>query len=417
MNKKTKAFIFILITALLLLSACALPTPDTAEPLPHGEASEVSSAESTQGSGDTSDAASTEPAEASETSSPAEDRITAILNRMTLAEKIGQLFIVRPEAVGLPTAEEQTDTDTAFTLTLPVGGVVLFGKNISSPQQITSFNERLQGCADGIPFFVAVDEEGGSVARIANSPAFDVTKYKSAAAVGSSGNADDALSMGRVIGAYLKKYGFNMDFAPVADINTNPDNTVIGDRAFSSGPETAAAAARAMADGLKSEGLIPTFKHFPGHGDTAEDSHRGLAVYRKTEAEAESCEWLPYKSLTDGDCVMVGHIATPEITGDSVPASLSYPLVTGILRQRLGFEGVVITDALEMGAVTQTYSPSEAAVAAVAAGCDILLCPADLTEAFNGILEAVGNGTLSEERINESVYRILSLKAAYLDLH
>lgn len=374
--------------------------------------------------------AQTLPTAAPETSSPtaeptpAEDEIELVLRQMTLEEKIGQLFIIRPDALDFtqtpeqikdPYAEGVTELTSAMADVLskyPVGGIALFGKNISTAQQMTGFIGELQS-ASGIPLFVAVDEEGGRVARIANSSAFDVAKYDSAAAVGASGDTAAAMDMGATIGAYLRQYGFNLDFAPVADVYSNPDNTVIGDRAFSSDAGTAAKMAKAMAEGLKRQQIIPTFKHFPGHGDTAEDSHNGIAVNYKTKEEMESCEWLPYESLSSEECVMVGHIATPELTGDMTPATMSAEIVNGILRQQLGFDGVVITDALAMGAVTEGYTSAEAAVNAIEAGCDILLCPDDFKEAFEGVAEAVSSGTLSEERIDESVYRILLLKQTY----
>lgn len=355
---------------------------------------------------------------------PAADALELTLQQMTLEEKVGQLFIVRPDALDLtltpeqikdPYAEGVTELSSAMADVLDkyhVGGIALFGKNILTSQQMTGFIDELQS-ASGIPLFVAVDEEGGRVARIANSSAFDVAKYSSAADVGAGGDPAAAEDMGKTIGAYLSEYGFNMDFAPVADVYSNPDNTVIGDRAFSSDAGTAAQMAKAMAEGLKQQHIIPTFKHFPGHGDTAEDSHIGIAVNYKSKSEMESCEWLPYESIGSESGVMVGHIATPEITGDMTPASMSAEIVTGVLRQQLGFDGVVITDALAMGAITEEYTSAEAAVKAIEAGCDILLCPDDLQGAYEGVVDAVNNGTLSEERIDESVYRILLLKQTY----
>lgn len=223
---------------------------------------------------------------------------------------------------------------------------------------------------------------------------------------------DEAAEMGNVIGAYLRNYGFNMDFAPVADVNTNPDNPVIGTRAFSSDPEEAATLAVAMASGLNAQGITAVFKHFPGHGDTAEDSHSSIAVSYKSAEEMASCEWLAYRTLTDTDCVMVGHIATPEITGTLVPASLSHTLVTDILKGELGFEGPVITDSLSMGAITENYTPGEAAIAALEAGCDILLMPNGLAEAFEAVVSAVEDGTFPEETLDAIVTRILTFKQA-----
>lgn len=348
----------------------------------------------------------------------------AILDQMTLREKVGQLFIIRPDSLDPAQTSEQVNTAAAAAATeltepmadtlhdYPVGGIILFGKNIENAEQLTGFIAALQQASD-IPLFMAVDEEGGSVARLGNHPAFPVPQYESAAAVGKSGDPSDALAMGSTIGEYLRQYGFNMDFAPVADVNTNPQNPVIGNRAFSSDAAIAAQMANAMADGLKEQQIIPVFKHFPGHGDTAEDSHSKIAISYKTQEEMQACEWLPYESLTAEDCVMVGHIAAPNITGDLTPASMSGEIVTGILRQQLGFDGLVITDSLAMGAVINEYDSAEAAIRAIEAGCDILLGPENFQEAFDAVLTAVETGRISEQRIDESVCRILTQKKTY----
>ena len=216
--------------------------------------------------------------------------------------------------------------------------------------------------------------------------------------------------MGETIGAYLARYGFNLDFAPVADVNTNPNNVVIGTRAFSSDPMIAGQMAAAFASGLGQKGVISTFKHFPGHGDTAEDSHSGLAINHKDRATLKKCEWLPFRKATSRDMVMVGHIALPAVTGNRVPATMSYEIVTQILKKDLGFSGLVITDSLQMGAITDSYNSVEAAVTALKAGCDILLMPNDLPSAFDGVRAAVEDGTLSEQWLNETVERILKFK-------
>ena len=197
----------------------------------------------------------------------------------------------------------------------------------------------------------------------------------------------------------------------MADVSTNPANPVIRSRAFSADPEQAAIMAGAMARGLSREGVIPTFKHFPGHGDTDEDSHLSVAVTNKTRAQLRQCEWIPYERCDLTGCaVMVGHIAVPEITGDMTPASLSPELVTDCLRGELGFSGLVITDSLAMHAVTRTWTPEEAAVRAVLAGCDVLLMSADLRLGYNAVLDAVRQGVISPERLDESVRRILEYK-------
>lgn len=353
-----------------------------------------------------------------------ENTVDSLLGQMTVKEKVGQLFIIRPDSLDLSLTDEQINDSSASGVTslskpmeevlkeYPVGGIIIFGKNILDENQLCTFITSLQSTA-GIPLFMSIDEEGGAIARLANHSAFNLPKYKSAAAVGESNDTKAALEMGTTIGTYLKGYGFNMDFAPVADINTNPDNPVIGTRAFSSDAAVAAKMASAMAKGLKEKEIIPVFKHFPGHGDTAEDSHSGIAISRKTRQDMENCEWLPYKSLTDKDCVMVGHIATPEITGNLTPATMSKKTVDEILRQELGFDGVIITDSLSMGAITDEYTPGEAAIKAIEAGCDILLTPESFEDAFNAVVKAVEDGNISEQRIDESVRRILTLKQTY----
>ena len=222
-----------------------------------------------------------------------------------------------------------------------------------------------------------------------------------------------AQDMGFTIGSYLKDYGFNMDFAPVADVNTNPGNPVIGSRAFSSNPRDAAVLARAMADGLRMQGILPVFKHFPGHGDTAQDSHLELAVSYKTREQLHSCEWIPFLQAEDRECIMVGHIALPEITGDMTPATFSPEIVTGILREELSYQGLIVTDSLSMGAVTKDHSSGEAALLALRAGSDLLLMPASFVEAFQAVEDAVEDGSFSMEELDARVLRILKAKYDY----
>lgn len=344
------------------------------------------------------------------TEAPVSDPIGEILDTMTLEEKVGQMFLICPESIGVSVTPEEI-TEGLLT-EYPVGGIMISKSNMLHPVQVVTLLDTFQNCSK-YPLFMAVDEEGGTVARFANHGAFPVPKYDSAAAVGASGDPNDALSMGQTIGGYLKDYHINMNFAPVADVFTNPYNTVIGDRAFSTDPQIVTQMSHAMAEGLRRQNIIPVFKHFPGHGDTAEDSHSRLAVSYKTLEELEACEWLPYEGLTDMDCVMVAHVALPNVTGDMLPASLSYGVVTELLREKLGFTGLVITDGMEMGAIVNTYSPGEASIRAIAAGCDVILEPADFPAAYGAVVEAVQQGQLTEGRIDESVYRILSLKAHY----
>lgn len=343
------------------------------------------------------------------------------LDKLTLNQKICQLFIVRPESLNSKKGiadGESNDGTTEFTKTMatmlkkyPVCGVCQFGKNIVNPEQIKTFNEDLQNSSK-IPMFITVDEEGGIVARLANNDSFDLPKYKSATDVASSGNDADARDMGKTIGKYLIEYGFNMDFAPDADVDTNPNNPIIGTRAFSSDAKTAAKMVSAAADGFRTSGILPTLKHFPGHGDTAEDSHTSLAITNKSLEELENCEFLTFQADSGMHAVMVGHIAAPKVTGNNTPASLSSELVDLIPNKE---DTLIITDSLEMQAISDKYSSGEAALKAFEAGCDILLMPENLTEAYDAILHAVADGTISEERLNTSVRKILKFKQQFVD--
>ena len=344
---------------------------------------------------------------------PANTQPTDPLEGLTLRQKVGQLFVVRPDSLDFTQTQEQINDAKAEGVTAvtgellaaleqyPVGGIAVFGKNIQSPDQLRQFTADWSTAGD-IPLFLAVDEEGGRVARLANSEGFALPQYESAAAT------VDAGEMGREIGAYLKEYGFNVDFAPVADVNSNPDNPVIGTRAFSDDAQQVRQQAAAMAEGLWENGILPVYKHFPGHGDTAEDSHSQLASTHKTLEQLRAVEWLPYEGQTL-PAVMVGHIAAPEAGVDG-PASLSRTAVTDWLRGELGHEGLVITDSLAMDAIAAAYTPAEAAVQAIEAGVDILLMPNGLREAFDGVVEAVESGRIPESRIDESVCRILETK-------
>ncbi len=343
---------------------------------------------------------------------------------LTLEQKVGQLFILRPDTLDQETqVTENSAGKKVGTIAINdsirsnlqkyhIGGVCQFGQNIMNPDQITAFNKDLQEASD-IPLFIAVDEEGGRVARLANTDTFTLPKYENAAAVGAQGT-DAAYDMGKTIGTYIKQYGFNVDFAPDADVNTNPDNPIIGTRAFSSDAAKAAELSSAAGQGLADAGVIPTFKHFPGHGDTAEDSHTGFAYSYRTLEEIQSCELLPFQaaSKVTPHAVMVSHISMPNITGDNTPATLSKQIIDLIPDAD---NTLIITDAMEMQAVTDAYSSGEAAVKSFLAGCDIILMPADFEEAYNAILTACQDGTISEERLNKSIDKILQYKNAYLN--
>lgn len=343
-----------------------------------------------------------------------------VLGKMSLREKVGQLFIVRPEALAensnaetVPATDRVDDAVISRIEEYPVGGIALFSRNITSAEQLPMFISDLQSSSK-YPLFIAVDEEGGRVARIANSGFFNVASYKSMEDIGKSGDASKAEEVGRQIGSYLKELGFNLDFAPVADTNTNPQNIVIGDRSYGSDPALVARMVSAQLDGMHDSGIMGTLKHFPGHGDTKDDTHSGYVSIEKTWDELKECELVPFiTALPKADMVMVSHITAVNVTSDKLPTSMSETMITGKLRNELGYDGVIITDAMAMGAVADNYTSAEAAVTAVKAGVDIVLMPQNLDEAFNGVMNAVTDGEISMERLDESVLRILKMKAKY----
>lgn len=343
-----------------------------------------------------------------------------VLGKMSLREKVGQLFIVRPEALAensnaetAPATDRVDDAVISRIEEYPVGGIALFSRNITSAEQLPMFISDLQSSSK-YPLFIAVDEEGGRVARIANSDFFNVASYKSMEDIGKSGDASKAEEVGRQIGSYLKELGFNLDFAPVADTNTNPQNIVIGDRSYGSDPALVARMVSAQLDGMHDSGIMGTLKHFPGHGDTKDDTHSGYVSIEKTWDELKECELVPFiTALPKADMVMVSHITAVNVTSDKLPTSMSETMITGKLRNELGYDGVIITDAMAMGAVADNYTSAEAAVTAVKAGVDIVLMPQNLDESFNGVMNAVTDGEISMERLDESVLRILKMKAKY----
>lgn len=338
------------------------------------------------------------------------------MEQMTLEEKVLQLFIITPEALTGVNEVYAAGAATREAIgAYPVGGLVYFRQNLKSPEQVRDMLSKSKGYfvdRIGVIPFLSVDEEGGQVARISGREEFGEASFPDMSEIGAGGDPKEAYRVGTVIGEYLAGYGFNVDFAPVADVITNPENTVVARRSFGSRGASAAAFTNEVIRGLKEKGVEAVVKHFPGHGGTAEDSHKGYAQTLRTLEEMREEEFVPFREGIKAGCrfVMVGHIAAPKVTGDETPAVFSKKMVTDILRGELGFDGIVVTDALNMGAVTDSYGSAEAAVLALEAGVDMLLMPADFKGAYNGVLQAVKSGTLSEARIEESVRRILAVK-------
>ena len=348
----------------------------------------------------------------------ADSDIEEMLGDMTLEEKVCQLFMVTPEALtGVGTVTQAGTATQEAVNAYPVGGVIYFSQNLQDPDQTRTMLENTQRYAmerTGIPIFLSVDEEGGQVARVGSNPAFGVEKIGNMSDVGSRGDTQEAYEIGSTIGTYLSDLGFNMDAAPDTDVLTNPENQVVKYRSFGSDPELVARMAAAELKGLNDQGIIGMYKHFPGHGGTTADSHEGYAYVDDTQEELKSGAFIPFQDGIDNgiQVIMVSHISCPNVTGDNTPATLSEMMITDILRGEMGFDGMVITDALNMGAITAQYSSSEAAVAALNAGADMLLMPEDFQSAYKGVLSAVESGTVSEERIDESVRRILEVKVS-----
>lgn len=350
-----------------------------------------------------------------------------LLDKLTTEQKVAQLFFVRPDALDLSLTAEAREDPQADGLTqasaealdtlrkYPVGGFVFFGKNLENPAQLAALMEEL-GENSPVPPLFATDEEGGSVARVANSDGFEVPQVGSMAQIGATGDPAQARQAAVTMGTYLQELGFHLDLAPVADVNSDPNNTTMADRAFHSNAEQAAMMVSAAVDGFHTAGVGCALKHFPGQGAASQDTHTGTAVTLKTWQEMLTCEIYPFQAgmASGADCVMVSHITTPNaVQQGDLPASLNPEMVTGKLRSELRFARVILTDSLSMAAITDTYEAGQAAMMAFQAGADILLMPEDLPAAYETILTAVEEGTISQQRLDESVLRILQLKEKY----
>ena len=326
---------------------------------------------------------------------------------MTLREKVYQMFIVYPSAVtGIRTVTAAGETTRKALEKYPVGGFLYDRTNMVSKEQVRTMLTNTQGYAR-IPMILTCDEEGGRVNRLMGTVG---TTYIGPMLGYKDQGAGVARSNAQTIAKDLVSCGFNTDLAPVADVWSNPRNTVIGDRAYSDSYEQAAQLIPAAVEGFHAGGVACALKHFPGHGDTSADSHDGSVYVYKPLDEIRQEELLSFQAGIDAgaDMVMMGHLIISDV--DDQPALFSEQLVTQLLREEMGFQGVVISDGLQMQAMTDHYSSAEIALRSVKAGVDILLCPRDLESAVNALLHAVETGEISEERIDESVLRILTLK-------
>ena len=345
------------------------------------------------------------------------------IGAMTLEQKVAQLFIVTPEALveGVSQVTQAGDMTREGVTAHPVGGIVYFAQNLLDPEQTTTMLANVKqfyADAGNVAPFIAVDEEGGTVVRVADNEAFGAQDVGDASALGSAGDTEAAKRAAEQIADYLMPLGFNLDFAPVADVVDPLRSDTMGLRSFSSDAAVAADMVRAEVEGFRDKKMLCCAKHFPGIGAAAGDSHEGAITIEATNEELETVDLVPFRAAIEAGVpmIMVGHVSLPNIVGDSTPAPLSSAVVQGMLRDSLGYTGIIVTDSLSMGAITDYYTPAEAAVAALNAGCDIPLMPERLDEAYQGVLSAVQLGELTEERLDESLTRILTAKQEYFGL-
>lgn len=334
--------------------------------------------------------------------------VEALLARLSLREKIGQLLLC-----GLP-GPHLTESLKDFVRSNPVGGIIYFARNVENPGQVAQLTQQLQTTAseaDQLPLFISIDQEGGMVARIAEG----ITLFPGNMAIAAAGSVSDAYEAALASGKELSALGINLNFAPVLDVNNNPLNPVIGVRSFGESPQLVAEYGASAVRGFQKAGVSACAKHFPGHGDTAADSHLDLPIVPHDLTRMKQLELVPFiRAIEEGvDFIMSAHIYFPALESEKKPATLSASVLTGLLREQLGYEGVIMTDCMEMHAIVDTYGTVEASVMALEAGADLVLISHThelLTGAYEAIEAAVAAGRLSEERINESVRRLLELK-------
>ncbi len=336
--------------------------------------------------------------------------VDACIMEMSLEDKVAGLFVITPEALtGVDKAIKAGDGTKEALEKYPVGGLVYFKQNIMSGDQITEMLANTVSMSK-YPIFLAVDEEGAGVARVADALGLD--KADSAADMGKTQDANRAYDTYKEIGTYLTKYGFNLNFAPVADVLTDPDNESIKDRSFGSDPDLVSSMVASSVKALEEVGVTACMKHFPGQGDADGDTHEGLASSDRTLEEIKETELKPFTAGMEAGAqmIMVGHFAVPSIDEENTPASLSKKVITDLLREEMGYNGVVITDALNMSAISDYYDSAQASIMALKAGADMVLMPEDFEAAYEGVLAAVKDGTINEARINDSLRRVYRIK-------
>ena len=333
-----------------------------------------------------------------------EEKVDKIINEMTIEEKIGQMLII------YDTHETVDEELKQFIKDIKPSGFIINQNNITTFDKTKKYIEDLKLNSE-IPLIISIDQEGGKVQRLQNLEDEKATYIPSMLDLGKTNDIELAYEVGRVLAEDMRTLGINVVYAPVCDVFSNPYNEVIGNRSFGSNPNLVANMCVSLGKGLEDNGIIATYKHFPGHGDTTTDSHTSLPIINKSYEELLNNELIPFKKAIENDAkiIMVGHIAFPDLTNDNIPASLSKKIITNLLKNDLGYDGLVITDALNMGALINNYSDEDIYVKAVEAGVDILLMPSDAKKAIEAIKD-----NISVERIDESVKKILIFKYTYL---
>lgn len=335
--------------------------------------------------------------------------IPQLIESMSIDEKIGQMIFAGISGKEINAQTEQLVKSYKF------GGIIFNGKNLSSPSQTVAYVNELKAANSNnkLPLFFGIDQEGGRISKLPG----DLIDIPSNMEIGEINKPSFSFEMGSVLGKLVSAYGFNVNFAPVLDVNSNPNNPVIGDRSFGNNPKIVSKLGVQTMKGIQSEKIIPTIKHFPGHGDTSVDSHLELPIVNKSLTELEKLELIPFERAIDegAEMVMIAHILLPKVDRE-LPSSLSKEIITGILRNKIGFDGVIITDDMTMKAITENFDIGNAAVMSVKAGSDMIMVAHDydnIMNVFSAMKKAVEQGEISEERLNESVTRILKLKKKY----
>lgn len=346
------------------------------------------------------------------------DLIGNAIEQMTMEEKVGQMLMPDFRNWNGKNVTVMNEEIAKLVKDYHLGGVILFRENTVTADQTTKLVSAYQEAAEKYGLLISIDQEGGIVTRLQNG-----TDFPGNMALGATRSEEVAEKVGKAIGEELNALGINMNFGPVLDVNNNPDNPVIGVRSFSEDPELVANLGNAYIKGLHETGTAATAKHFPGHGDTAVDSHVGLPSVPHDIDRLKNVELYPFQKAMDAgiDAIMSAHVTFPKIddtkaiskkdgTEVAVPGTLSHKILTGLMREEMGFKGVIVTDAMNMGAIADHFGPVDAAIRAVKAGADILLMPVGIVDVANGLYDAVNSGDISESRLEQSVERILTLK-------